>query len=215
MSEYIIGLTGGVASGKSAVETRFGALGVSVADADAAARDALAAGSDGLSEVVATFGSAVLGPDGVLDRAAMRRRIFADHEARQRLEAIVHPRVRAALASACRTAPGPYAIASIPLLAEGGGRTAYPWIARVLVVDVPVATQMARLQRRDGINEALAQAMISAQATRPQRLTIADDVLVNDGALEALDAQVAALDHLYRTLAASVSQGRTEKARRV
>ncbi len=199
MSEYIIGLTGGVASGKSTVEACFRALGVAVADADAAARDALAAGSEGLAEVVAAFGSEVLGPDGLLDRAAMRRRVFADPEARQQLEAIVHPRVRAALAEACHSAQGPYAVASIPLLAEGGGRTAYPWLARVLVVDVPEAVQLARLLRRDGIDEALARAMIEAQATRQQRLAIADDVLVNHGALEALDAQVAALDRLYRS----------------
>ena len=202
MSEYIIGLTGGVASGKSAVEACFRALGVAVADADAAARDALAAGSEGLSEVVAAFGPAVLGPDGLLDRAAMRRRVFAEPGARQRLEAIVHPRVRAALAGACRAAPGIYAVASIPLLAEGGGRAAYPWLARVLVVDVPVATQMSRLLHRDGIDERLAQAMIDAQASRQQRLAIADDVLVNDGTLEALGPQVAALDRLYRKLTA-------------
>ncbi len=203
MSEYIIGLTGGVASGKSTVEACFRALGVVVADADAAARDALAAGSEGLAEVVAAFGGEVLGPDGLLDRAAMRRRVFADPAARQRLEAIVHPRVRAALAEACRAAPGPYAVASIPLLAEGGGRAAYPWLARVLVVDVPKAVQLARLLRRDGIDEALARAMIEAQATRQQRLAIADDVIVNDGPLEALDGQVAALDLLYRGLAAA------------
>ena len=203
MSEYIIGLTGGVASGKSAVETCFRALGVAVADADAAARAALAAGSDGLAEVVATFGPAVLGPDGALDRAAMRRRVFADPAARQRLEAIVHPRVRTALAGACRNAPGPYAVASIPLLAEGGGRTAYPWLGRVLVVDVPEAVQLARLLRRDGIDEALAKAMIEAQATRQQRLAIADDVIVNDGPLEALGGRVEALDRLYRGLAAA------------
>ena len=203
MSDYIIGLTGGVASGKSTVEACFRALGVAVADADAAARDALAAGSDGLAEVVSAFGPTALGPDGQLDRAAMRRRVFADPGARKQLETIVHPRVRATLAEACRAAPGAYAVASIPLLAEGGGRTAYPWLARVLVVDVPVPVQMARLLRRDGIDEALAQSMIDAQATRAQRLAIADDVLVNDGALEALDAQVAALDRLYRTLAAN------------
>ncbi len=203
MSDYVIGLTGGVASGKSTVEACFRALGVVVADADAAARDALAAGSEGLAEVVAAFGSEVLGPDGLLDRAAMRRRVFADPEARQQLEAIVHPRVRATLADTCRAASGPYAVASIPLLAEGGGRAAYPWLTRVLVVDVPKAVQLARLLRRDGIDEALARAMIEAQATRQQRLAIADDVIVNDGPLEALDGQVAALDRLYRGLAAA------------
>lgn len=201
MSDYIIGLTGGVASGKSAVETCFRALGVAVADADAAARDAVAVGSDGLAEVVARFGSDVLDANGQLDRPAMRRRVFADPDARRRLEAIVHPRVRKALADACRAAPGPYAVASIPLLAEGGGRDAYPWLHRILVVDVPEAVQLARLLRRDGIDIALARTMLGAQATRPQRLAIADDVLVNDGALDALPAQVEALDRLYRRLA--------------
>jgi dephospho-CoA kinase len=131
----------------------------------------------------------------------MRRRVFADPDARRRLEAIVHPRVRKALADACRAASGPYAVASIPLLAEGGGRDAYPWLHRILVVDVPEAVQLARLLRRDGIDIALARTMLGAQATRPQRLAIADDVLVNDGALDALPAQVEALDRLYRRLA--------------
>lgn len=201
MSNYIIGLTGGVASGKSTVERAFQALGVFVADADAAARDALAPGSEGLAEVVARFGAEVLLDDGSLDRASMRRRVFADDEARRALEAIVHPRVRASLQQACADAPGDYAIASIPLLAEGGGRTAYPWLQRVLVVDVPEAVQLQRLLARDGIDAALAQRMIRAQATRRERLAIADDVLVNDGPLEAIPPQVAVLDRLYRRLA--------------
>lgn len=202
MSDYIIGLTGGVASGKSAVEACFRTLGVAVADADATARDAVAAGSDGLAEVVTAFGAGVLAADGSLDRPAMRRRVFADPGARRQLEAIVHPRVRKALADACRAAPGPYAVASIPLLAEGSGRDAYPWLDRILVVDVPEDVQLARLLHRDGIDEALARTMIGAQATRRQRLAIADDVIVNDRGLDALPAQVEALDRLYRRLAA-------------
>ncbi|GAB1408475.1 dephospho-CoA kinase [Thermomonas brevis] len=202
MSDYIVGLTGGVASGKSTVERALQALGVFVADADAAARDALAPGSEGLAAVVAHFGAAVLLEDGSLDRAAMRRRVFADDEARRALEAIVHPRVRAALLQACADAPGDYAIASIPLLAEGGGRGAYRWLRRVLVVDVPEAMQLQRLLDRDGIDAALARRMIEAQATRRERLAIADDVLVNDSPLEAIPPQVEALDRLYRRLAA-------------
>lgn len=202
MSDYVIGLTGGVASGKSTIEAHFRALGVAVADADLAAREAVAAGSDGLAEVVAAFGADVLTADGELDRPAMRRRVFTDPEARRRLEAIVHPRVRTALAEACRAAPGTYAIASIPLLAEGGGKDAYPWLDRILVVDTPEQVQLARLLRRDGIDEALARTMIAAQATRQQRLAMADDVIVNDGPLEKLEAQVIALDTLYRRLAA-------------
>jgi dephospho-CoA kinase len=201
MSEYIVAITGGVATGKSTVDALFRSRGIVVADADIAARDAVAPGSAGLAEVVATFGTGVLDADGRLDRPAMRRRVFADADARRRLEAIIHPRVREALRAACSAATGPYAVASIPLLAEGGGRVAYPWLHRILVVDVPEALQLARLLQRDGIDEALARTMIAAQASRQQRLAIADDVLVNDGPLEVLPPQVEALDRLYRVLA--------------
>ncbi|MHC9087007.1 dephospho-CoA kinase [Luteimonas sp. RIT-PG2_3] len=202
MSDYLIGLTGGVASGKSVVADRFAALGVAIIDADIAAREAVAVGSGGLAEVVATFGTGVLDAEGRLDRAAMRRRIFGDDDAKLRLEAIIHPRVRVAMQGACRAAPGPYAIAAIPLLAEGG-KTAYPWLHRILVVDVPNEVQLQRLLPRDGIDEALALSMIAAQASRAERLAVADDILVNDGPISALDAPIAALDARYRILAAS------------
>ena len=133
----------------------------------------------------------------------MRTRVFGDEAARRRLESIVHPRVRAQLQHECEAATGPYVIAAIPLLAEGGGRAAYPWLQRILVVDVPVEVQRARLMARDGIDAALAERMIAAQASRTQRLAIADDVIVNDAGLEALDAHVAALDRCYRGLARS------------
>ena len=202
MSEFIIGLTGGVASGKSEVSRHFEALGIVVADADQAARDAVAIGSEGLADVVDMFGAGVLASDGSLDRPAMRRRVFADADARKRLEGIIHPRVRELLHGACEKADSPYAIAAVPLLAEGGGRNAYPWLQRILVVDVPEAVQLQRLLRRDGIDELLARRMIEVQATRRQRLAIADDVLVNDGGLDGLGDKVAALDRLYRGLAA-------------
>lgn len=201
MSHYIIGLTGGVASGKTEVARLFAALGVPVADADVAARNAVAPGSDGLASVVAAFGTKVLDASGALDRAAMRRKIFGDDQARQMLEAVVHPLVRATLRAECEAAPGPYAIAAIPLLAEGGGRETYPWLDRILAVDVPVEVQLSRLLRRDGIDHDLAQRMVVAQATREQRLAIADDILVNTGELSALPAQVAAFDAQYRALA--------------
>ena len=200
MSEYIVAVTGGVASGKSEVTRRFQALGIVVADADVAARRAVAPGSAGLAEVVAAFGETVLSADGSLDRAAMRQHVFADDAARRRLEAIIHPRVRTELLRECAAAPSPYAIAAIPLLAEGGGRAAYPWLQRILIVDVPVEAQRARLMRRDGSDAALAERMIAAQASRAQRLAIADDVIVNDGAVELLDQHVAALDRRYRAL---------------
>jgi dephospho-CoA kinase len=203
MSDYVIGLTGGIASGKSAVSQRFEALGIVVADADAAAREAVAVGSDGLADVVDMFGTGVLAADGSLDRPAMRRRVFADPDARKRLEGIIHPHVRELLHATCARAGSPYAIAAVPLLAEGGGRRAYPWLQRILVVDVPEAVQLQRLLQRDGIDELLARRMIEVQATRRQRLAVADDVLANDGPLQALDERVAALDRLYRNLAAT------------
>ncbi|UZW61731.1 dephospho-CoA kinase [Lysobacter enzymogenes] len=202
MAAFCVGVTGGVASGKSEVTRRFEALGVTVADADLAARAAVAPGSDGLAEVAAAFGPQVLDADGGMDRAAMRRLVFNDDAARKRLEAIVHPRVRAMLQAQCAQAPGAYAIAAIPLLAEGG-REAYPWLQRVLVVDVPVAVQQARVMQRDRIDAELAARMIAAQATREARLAIADDIVVNDGSLDALQAQVEALDRRYRAMAAA------------
>ena len=201
MAHYIIGLTGGVASGKSAIEKAFLARGVFVADADLIAREIVEPGQPALAEVVARFGPEVLDADGRLDRAALRVRIFHDDDARRALEAILHPRIRAQLHDQCRAAPGPYAVAMIPLLAEGGGRDAYPWLQRILVVDVPDAVQLARLLQRDAIDEDLARTMIAAQASRQQRLAIADDVLVNGGALDALPSQVEALDRFYRVLA--------------
>ena len=205
MSDYIIGVTGGVASGKSEVTRRFEALGVMIADADLAAREVVALGTEGLDEVVAAFGADALGADGNLDRSAMRRRVFTEAGARARLEAIIHPRVRARLRLLCERAAGPYAIAAIPLLAEGGGRSAYPWLDRILVVDVAETVQRERLMRRDGVDAALAESMIGAQATRGERLAVANDVVVNDGPLEALAMHVSALDRRYRAQAAATA----------
>lgn len=201
MSDYIIGLTGGVASGKGVVADGFLALGVAVIDADAAARDAVGTGSPALAAIVDAFGPRVLDADGALDRAAMRRRVFADDADRRRLEAIVHPHVRDALRRASAVAPGVYCVVVVPLLAEGGGRDGYPWLDRILVVDVHVDVQRERLMRRDAIDGALAARMLAAQAGRRERLAIADDVLVNDGLPQALRPHVAALDRQYRSLA--------------
>jgi dephospho-CoA kinase len=201
MATFCVGVTGGVASGKSTVTRRFEALGIVVADADLAARTAVAPGSPGLAEIMETFGPDVLDVGGGLDRAAMRQRVFADPDARRRLEAIVHPRVRELLHAECTRAPGPYAVAAIPLLTEGGGREAYPWIDRILVIDVPVEVQHARLMQRDGVDDALAACMIGAQASRTARLAVADDVLVNVGMPDELACHVEALDRRYRALA--------------
>jgi dephospho-CoA kinase len=198
---YCVGLTGGIASGKSAVAHAFEALGIVVADADIAAREAVAVASEGLAEVVATFGPDILDSTGALDRAAMRKRVFGDDAARKQLEAIIHPRVRESLARHCAQATSPYAIAAIPLLAEVGARTAYPWLQRILVVDVPIEVQHARLIQRDDIDATLADKMIGAQATRDQRLAIADDIVVNTGTFDELQKHVVALDARYRRFA--------------
>lgn len=202
MSEFIIGLTGGVAAGKSEVTRRFEARGIAIADADLAARQVVEPGQPALARVVETFGADVLQADGRLDRRRLREHVFADADARHRLEAILHPAIREHLAVQCRNAAGPYAIAAIPLLTEVGGRAAYPWLDRILLVDAPVELQHARLMRRDDIDEALAAKMIAAQAGRAERRTLADEVVLNDGHPEHLDAAVERLDAYYRTLAA-------------
>jgi dephospho-CoA kinase len=197
MAGRVIAVTGGVAAGKSAVCRAFADLGIHIADADLAARAVVEPGQPALAEVVAAFGPEVLQADGRLDRAAMRRRVFADPEARKRLEGLLHPRIRERLKAECAQAPGPYVIVDIPLLAEGGGRSAYPWLDRILVVDVPEAVQAARLQARDGTDAELARRMISAQASRARRLALADDVIVNDGSLADLQSAVARLHPRY------------------
>lgn len=200
---YCVGLTGGIASGKSALADRLRARGAFLADADLIARAIVMPGQPALAEIAVRFGNAMLLADGSLDRAALRRRIFNDPGERRALEAITHPRIRAALHDACMAAEAPYAVAAIPLLTEGGGRAVYPWLDRIVVVDVPVELQRTRLLARDGIDAVLADGMIAAQATRAQRLAIADDIIANNGTLEDLDRAANALDRLYRGLAAA------------
>jgi dephospho-CoA kinase len=201
MSDYFIGLTGGIASGKSALEKAFAAHGVVVADADLIARQVVAPGEPALAAVVEHFGAGVLQADGQLDRAALRVRVFGDPDQRRALEAILHPAIRARLKAICRAAPGPYAIAMVPLLTEGGGRAAYPWLHRILVVDTPAAVQKARLMQRDGIDATLADQMMAAQASRAERLALADDIVVNDGDIHHLQHAADALHLRYLALA--------------
>jgi dephospho-CoA kinase len=198
---FTVALTGGIASGKSAVEQRFRALGVPVCDADFAARVVVEPGSQGLKAIVAAFGTDVLDAKGELDRPAMRKRIFADPAARKTLEGIVHPRVRQWMLEHAQTAMSPYVMLSIPLLAENIGH--YRWVDRIVVVDVTEAIQAQRLVARDGIDEALAARILASQATRAARLALADDVIDNTGPEAALDAQIAALHQRYLALAAT------------
>ncbi|MEO5558544.1 MAG: dephospho-CoA kinase [Dokdonella sp.] len=197
-SAFTVALTGGIASGKSAVAERFAALGASVIDADIVARELVAPGSPALAEIVAIFGAAALDASGNLDRRAMRARVFADSHARAQLDAILHPRVRRQLRERSITVTGPYALLAIPLLVESGH---YDWVDRVLVVDVPRQLQRARLLTRDGVTAQLADAMLDAQATREQRLARADDVITNTGSFDELDVRVCALHERYLVLA--------------
>lgn len=191
----LIGLTGGVASGKSSVARAFEARHPGcIVDADLAARAVVEPGSEGLAAVVERFGAGVLDGDGRLDRAALRARVFADAGERKALEALLHPRIRAWMLARAEAVATPYVVLDIPLLAEGGGRGTWPMLDRILVVDVPVAVQRARLMVRDGVDAALADRMIAAQATRAQRLALADDVIVNLGWLADLDDAVGRLD---------------------
>lgn len=193
-----IGLTGGIASGKSEAARLFAAHGVPVIDTDVIARDIVEPGQPALDEIVATFGSGTLDADGRLDRRALRRRIFADAEARERLERIMHPAIMRELERRAAAAGGPYQVFVIPLLVEGGRADR---VDRVLVIDCPEPVQLARLAARDGETESSARAILAAQAGRADRLAAADDVIVNDGTLAQLAAGIARLDARYRELA--------------
>jgi dephospho-CoA kinase len=203
-----IGLTGGIGAGKSAVAQRLAALGAVVVDADRLAREAVAAGTDGLAEVVAAFGAEVLGPAGELDRAAVAQRVFADPAARRRLEAIVHPRVRARTAELVASAPaGAIVVNDVPLLVETG---LAPSFHLVLVVTAAEATRAARLVGTRGMAQSEAYARIRAQASDAQRAAIADVRLPNDGGLADLHSLVDALWHdRLVPFEANVRAGRT------
>ena len=197
---FRVALTGGIASGKSTVADLFAALGVPVIDTDVIAREVVELGQPALAAAVAAFGSEVLGSDGRLDRRRLREQIFADAGARQRLNAILHPAIRAEMERQSEAAGGDYQLLVIPLLTEGGRRD---HIDRVLLVDVPEALQVERLMMRDGVSREQAVASLNAQATRAARLAMADDVLRNSGQPDELRDRVAELHDKYRALAAA------------
>lgn len=201
----VVAVTGGIASGKTALTDRFGALGVPVADADIAARIVVEPGSEGLAEIIELFGPEMLTADGLLDRARLREHVFADPERRRRLEAIVHPRVRQWLAEAVLTWRGDYGLLAIPLLHENAN--AYRWVDRVLLSDVPRELQLQRLMQRDGIDAELAESILAAQASREQRRAIADDVHEATGPIEWLADRVERLHRRYVGLARAKREG--------
>jgi dephospho-CoA kinase len=189
-----VGLTGGIASGKTTVSRLFARLGVAIIDTDVIARDVVAPGTPLLQRVDQELGPGLIGADGALQRRQLRERVFSDPDARRRLEALLHPAIRAEVARQSAAATGPYHILVIPLLVEGQGRIP---VDRVLVVDCPEDLQIQRLQARDGSSAGQARAMLAAQASRAARLAAADDVIMNDGDPDRLEAAVAALHQKY------------------
>ena len=195
---FRVGLTGGIASGKSTVASFFSELGVPVIDTDIIARDVVKPGAPALAEIRDAFGASVLADDGSLDRRAMRRIVFADDDKRTQLEAILHPRIRDEAFRQADAATAPYVIIVVPLLFESPMKDS---IDRILVVDCSVATQLERLLSRDNENAAQARRIIAAQASREERLSIADDVISNDGDRDATRAHVRQLHRSYLKLA--------------
>jgi dephospho-CoA kinase len=216
LQPFRIGLTGGIASGKSRAAEVFAGLGVPVIDSDVIAREVVAPGSTGLTAIRARFGDGVLLPDGSLDRRALRERVFADPVARQDLEAITHPLIRNRMADDSARAGGPYQVHVIPLLTEGARKAAAAAAAagappptgrprgfdRILVIDCPEEIQVARVMARDRVDEVGARAVLAAQATRAERLALADDIILNDHGPDALEAAVRTLHARYLALAA-------------
>ena len=196
----VIGLTGGIGSGKSAVARAFAALGVEITDTDEIAHAQSAPGQPGYEGIVAAFGADFLRGDGTLDRAGLRERVFADKDAKARLESILHPLIRAAALREVGSWKGDYGLLVVPLLLERGGLTGV--VNRILVVDCPEDAQVARVRARSGLADAAVRAIMATQLPRALRLARADDILDNAGPPEGIAPQVERLDRRYRTLAA-------------
>jgi dephospho-CoA kinase len=197
---YVVGLTGGIGSGKTEVARAFAKLGVEVADADVAAHDVTAKDESGYRAVVETFGPRACMPDGSLDRGWLRQTVFADDAARRRLEALLHPLILARLHAQIESWQGPYGLLSVPLLLERG--TLLPRVARVLVVDCPEDEQVRRVMARSRLTAEEVRAIMAAQLPRAERLARADDIVDNSGPPETIGPQVARLDAYYRQCAA-------------
>lgn len=193
-----IGLTGGIASGKTTVAGMFAELGATIIDTDVIAREVVAPGQPALDEIASEFGASLIDADGVLDRAALRELIFADDDARKRLETILHPRIQDEARRLSDQAGGEYQIIVVPLLVNSSLKDI---LDRILVVDCDEETQIRRLTARDGESEDLARRILAAQASRTERLAIADDIIRNDGTIADMRQQVAALHEIYQSLA--------------
>ena len=192
---FVVGLTGGIGSGKSAAAAEFERLGATVVDSDAIAHELTQAGGAAIAEVERLFGKELIGKDGAMDRKKMRERVFADPAARKALEALLHPLIRQESERRIRAASGAYVVHVVPLLVESADYRAR--VDRVLVVDAPEELQIDRVRRRSGLAHDEVRAIVAAQASRARRLAAADDVIENRGTIEELREQVAALHRKY------------------
>jgi dephospho-CoA kinase len=202
-STYVVGLTGGIGSGKTAVADAFAALGVEIVDTDALAHALSAVGQPGFAAIRDAFGEEILRPDGAIDRSALRRLVFADAAARSRLESALHPLIGAEVARRVEQWSGAYGVIVVPLLLEREGVRSL--VDRILVVDCPEEEQVRRVVARNGLSPAEVRAIMATQLDRQQRLAAADDIVDNAGTPDAIAPQVLALDGRYRRLAAAGS----------
>ncbi|MEI7430974.1 MAG: dephospho-CoA kinase [Betaproteobacteria bacterium] len=200
---FIVGLTGGIGSGKSAVADCFSALGVAVVDTDAIAHELTGVNGAAMAEIAGAFGQSVISSDGRLNRDAMRRLVFSDPSVKNRLEAILHPMIRRESEARCLAAQSPYVVLVVPLLVESG--VYQQRVNRVLVVDCDEATQISRVIARNGLAAAEVRAIMKTQASREERLAVADDVVVNNEGLETLSPRVTDLHRGYLELASDRS----------
>ena len=196
MANYVVGVAGGIGSGKTAVSDRFAELGIVVVDADVASRDVVRPGEPGLAAIAERYGGAVINGDGELNRAALRERIFRDPDERRWVERLLHPAINRLIAERLAAATSPYAMLVNPLMRARDHRA-----HRILVVDVPEDVQVARTTARDSVDETQARAIIASQLPRQERLAFADDVILNDGELADLDSAVKNLHARYLELA--------------
>ncbi|QYK01109.1 dephospho-CoA kinase [Shewanella psychrotolerans] len=198
MSNFIVGLTGGIGSGKTTVANLFAELGVTLVDADIVSREVVAKGSTGLNKIVEHFGSSILLPTGDLDRAALRERIFSNSQEREWLNSLLHPMIREEMLAQLKKATSPYAILVVPLLFENGLDRL---VNCTLVVDISPALQTKRTMDRDSVSAEQVQNIIASQASRADKLARADDVIDNQGTISALKSKVALLHNKYLKLA--------------
>ena len=192
---FVVGLTGGIGSGKSAAAAEFERLGADVVDTDAIAHELTGRAGRALPEIERVFGAALIGDNGALDRTKMRSLVFADPAARKALEALLHPKIRAESQRRIAASRGPYVVHVVPLLIESADYRSR--VDRVLVIDAPEELQLERVRARSGLSDADVRAIIAAQAARAERLAAADDVIENRGTIDALRQQVAAFHRRY------------------